>query len=265
MSVRAVLLDMDETLLVDRASTEAAMSATLADASAQRGLDARAVAAAVLRRAGDLWRAGPQIAFARRIGISSWEGLWASFAVGDDAETAALRGFAPAYRREAWRQGLRVGAGIDDADLAADLAERYVWERARRQLLFPEVLPVLSALRVAGCRLALVTNGDRDLQRRKAVASGLVPLFDHVVISGMLGVGKPEPGIFQHALRLCTAASEEALMVGDSLERDVAGGAAAGIRTVWLDRFGEGAPSGAPRAWATLPDLSGLPPLLGEA
>jgi putative hydrolase of the HAD superfamily len=282
--VRAVLLDLDETLIHERASTQAALWATCADACAARGLDPQAVGAAVLAAGRELWQRGPHFAYCRRIGISSWEGLWATFAVGDDPDTVGLRAWAPVYRRQAWRRGLRA-AGLDDPDLAAELAERFVWERARRQVLFPEALGVLVALRAAGLKLALVTNGDRDLQRRKAVGSGVVPLVDHVVISGELGVGKPEPGIFAHALRLLGVGPAEAVMVGDSRERDVAGGAAAGLRTVWLDRFGEGATGGAGgpvgsgtaasleeglygsaeglRPWAVLPDLRGLPALLG--
>ncbi len=266
--VRAVLLDLDETLIHERASTDAALLATLADPCSVRGWDAGALGRAVLEEAGKLWRAGPHHAYCVHIGISSWEGLWATFAVGDDPDTAGLRGWAPTYRREAWRRGLESAVGVEDPDLCADLAERFVSERGQRQVLFRETLPVLTALRVAGMRLCMVTNGDRDLQRRKAAGSGLVPLFDHVVVSGELGVGKPEPEIFEYALGLVGARPEEAVMVGDSLPRDMAGGQAAGVWTVWLDRFGQhrpGADTAADRAWAVLPDLAGLPRLLREA
>jgi putative hydrolase of the HAD superfamily len=262
MRLRAVLLDLDETLIPDRSATRAALLATTADLCAARGLDPGALGEAVLEAAGRLWGAGPHLAYCRRIGISSWEGLWASFALGDDADTAGLRAFAPAYRRAAWATGLEA-LGVRDGDACADLAERFVWERGQRLRPFPETLTVLSALRRAGLGLVMLTNGDRDLQRRKAAASGLAGLLDHVVISGVLGVGKPEPGIFAHALRLCGAAPGEAVMVGDSLGRDIAGGAGAGLRTVWLDRFSEGLPPGAPAPTAVLPDLGGLPALLG--
>ncbi len=262
-----VLLDLDETLIRERGSTEAAMAATVADAVAQRGLDARALQQAVLSAAQTLWRLGPHADYCRRIGIASWEGLWASFAEGDDAETLGLRGFAPGYRRQAWRRGL-AACGCDDRDLAAELSERFVYERALRQVPFPEVLSVLVALRAAGRRLVLLTNGDRDLQRRKAVASGLLPLFDHVVISGELGVGKPEAGIFLHALGLVAARPEEAVMVGDSVARDVRGALAVGMPAVWVDRPGtwsalDGAEGAAcPPGVARVPDLRGLLSLL---
>lgn len=267
--LRAVLLDLDETLIYERCSTEAALAATLADAAAVRGWDAAAIGRAVLEAAGILWRAGPHHAFCRRIGIASWEGLWATFAEGDDPDTVGLRGFAPRYRREAWRRGLQAW-GCEDRDLAAELSERFVWERSVRQVRFPDVLPVLAALRADGMRLILLTNGDRDLQRRKAVGSGLLPLFDHVLISGELGVGKPEAAIFRRALDLAGARPEEAVMVGDSLERDVAGALGTGLSAVWLRRGGtwsELEPGPAPELPASarvLPDLTGLPALLRE-
>lgn len=255
----ALLLDLDETLIHEHASTQAAYAATVADAAALAGFSPAAVVDGVRAAAARLWAAGPHAAYCRRIGISSWEGLWATFALGDDPDTVALRGFAPDFRRRAWREGLRA-VGIADEDLVADLAERFVWERGRRQIPFPETLGVLSALRGDGHRLVLLTNGDRDLQRRKLAGSGLLPLLDGVVISGALGVGKPAPAIFAHALEVAGSAAADAVMVGDSAERDVAGAEAAGIRAVWLARGRDDPPPAA--AWRVLPDLRGLPALL---
>ena len=254
-----VLLDLDETLIHDQASTRAACRATLADASAQRGFDPEQAAAAVAAAAARLWADSPTQPYCQRIGISPWEGMWATFAIGDDLDTVALRTFAPAYRRLAWRTGLGA-VGVHDEDLVAELAERFVWERGCRQIPFSESVGVMSALRRAGHSLVLVTNGDRDLQRRKLVASGLLPLLDGVVISGVLGIGKPEPAIFAHALGLVGARPEDAVMVGDSPHRDIAGAVASGIRAVWVDRGAEAEkPAG---AWHMLQDLRPLPGLL---
>ena len=257
--MRAVLLDLDETLIHEHAATSAALRATLSDACVLRALDPEVCAAAVLAGARRLWAAGPHAPYCQRIGISSHEGLWASFALGDDADTVGLRGFAPAYRRAAWAMGLKV-AGVEDQDLCAELAERYVGERSRRQWPFAETAGVLCTLRARGLRIVVLTNGDRDLQRRKLVACGLAPLVDAVVISGVFGRGKPEPDVFAHALRQAEADALDAVMVGDSAERDVAGACAAGLRAVWLRR-GRGGPSAA-GAWAECEDLSRLPGLL---
>jgi putative hydrolase of the HAD superfamily len=82
----------------------------------------------------------------------------------------------------------------------------------------------------------MITNGAPDLQRLKLAGTGLAELFDPVVVSGELGAGKPEPAIFAHALALAGAAPDEAVMIGDSWHRDVAGALGARWRAaIWIN------------------------------
>ena len=99
-------------------------------------------------------------------------------------------------------------------------------------------------LRRIGHRLGLITNGPADVQRAKLAATGLGAWFDAVVISGEVGVGKPDPHIFARALAALDASPQTAIMVGDNLERDVVGARAAGMRGVWLNRSGRSRPAG---------------------
>ena len=93
-------------------------------------------------------------------------------------------------------------------------------------------------------RSPCVTNGASCLQREKLAGSGLSEDdFDVVVISGDLGVGKPEPAIFVHTLSQLGVTADGAVMIGDSMERDIDGAAALGIRGIWLNRDGAAAPS----------------------
>ena len=85
-------------------------------------------------------------------------------------------------------------------------------------------------------RLALVTNGAPDVQREKLAGTTLAPRFGAIVISAELGIAKPDPRIFAHALRAIGADREGAVMVGDSLTRDVEGARRAGLRSIWIDR-----------------------------
>ena len=82
--------------------------------------------------------------------------------------------------------------------------------------------------------VAIVTNGPPDIQRLKIDQTGIAPYLSAVVISGELGIGKPDPAVFGHALELVGAPSRRAVMVGDSWERDVTGALAAGMRAVWI-------------------------------
>ncbi|WP_160330252.1 HAD family hydrolase [Streptomyces roseifaciens] len=99
----------------------------------------------------------------------------------------------------------------------------------------PEVCTALSALRVAGWRLGVVTNGMADNQTAKLRRAGLYDLVDTAVISESAGVRKPDPRIFHLALAALGAEpSPRVVMVGDSLTADVGGALAAGLSAVWI-------------------------------
>lgn len=231
----ALLFDLDDTLVEDAAPTEEAFLATCALAQGRRGLEPRVLARAVRHRARELWQAAPTIAYCRAIGISSAEGLRARF-LGEDSSLAALRAWAPEYRQAAW-SGALAELGVRDDILAAELARRFVAERGARNRVFPEVPPLLAALR-PDYKLAIVTNGAPDLQREKIAGAGLAARVDAIVVSGEIGAGKPDPRPFAVALAALGIGADAALVVGDSLERDIAGARAAGVRGIWLDRDG---------------------------
>jgi len=134
----------------------------------------------------------------------------------------------------------RLGAALPEA--AARIAGDY---RARRDAMlepFAEAVETVEWLRASGCRLALLTNGAAAAQREKVHRFDLARLFDLVLIEGELGYGKPDPRIYEHALARLGTRPEEAWMVGDNLEWDVAQPQRMGIRGVWIDRWGRGAP-----------------------
>lgn len=72
--------------------------------------------------------------------------------------------------------------------------------------------------------------------RKQVARQPLRPFFDAVVVSGAVGVKKPDPAIFAPALEQTGLAADEAIFVGDSLEDDVAGARAAGLRPVLIRR-----------------------------
>jgi putative hydrolase of the HAD superfamily len=244
----ALLFDLDETLMVEEPAAVAAFRATAEHAAATYDLDANALAIAARARASELWRAAPTYAHCRRVGISSWEGLWCRYE-GDGPETRELRNWSPIYRRDAWRLALAEQRVADEA-LAEELGERFAAERRARHEVFPDAkaaLPELSADYVLG----VVTNGASCLQREKLRASGMGSYFAVVVVSGDLGTAKPDPAVFQHAL--AELAVRRAVMVGDSVEKDVQGALAAGLGAVWLNRLTRSRPDG-----LLVPEVSNL-------
>jgi putative hydrolase of the HAD superfamily len=166
----------------------------------------------------------------------------------DAAGLAALRrASAEAMRPEL--SELEIGAD----DLTSALLD------SLRFVAFPEVAGVLAALRRLGARLVVVSNWDVSLHERLA-ETGLAALVDGAVASAEVGVAKPDPAIFAHALGLVGGGTEGAWHVGDSVEADVEGALAAGIRPVLLARDGAGAP--APPGVPAIASLTELPRLV---
>jgi putative hydrolase of the HAD superfamily len=102
---------------------------------------------------------------------------------------------------------------------------------------FDDAAPALAELRDLGLVLVCVSNWDVSLPD-VLVRCGLDGALDGVVTSAQAGARKPDPAIFQPALRLADCSPDEALYVGDTPDEDVQGGRAAGIPTLLIDRDG---------------------------
>jgi len=94
--------------------------------------------------------------------------------------------------------------------------------------------PVLRDLRAQGVRVGVVTNGWGDLQPTCVEVCGLSGLIDDLVISKVVGLGKPDPAIYRLALDRLGVRADQAWFVGDSPRNDIAGPQAVGLRAAWL-------------------------------
>ena len=84
--------------------------------------------------------------------------------------------------------------------------------------------------------LGMVTNGLGSIQRARIDRLGLGPYFSAITISGEIGTAKPDPAIFDHTFaQLGEPDRSQAIMVGDSLASDIAGGTNAGLATCWYN------------------------------
>lgn len=86
--------------------------------------------------------------------------------------------------------------------------------------------------------MGLVTNGARHTQQRKLEALGIEEYFDATVFATPEEALKPDPDPFHWALEEMGVPPNRAVHVGDSLESDVKGAEAAGVRSVWLTEDG---------------------------
>jgi putative hydrolase of the HAD superfamily len=126
-----------------------------------------------------------------------------------------------------------VGMGGTGDTYACAAEMTAAWEHAQHFDLFDDVLPVLADLRGRGLKVGLLSNTARDLEQFVA-HHGLD--VDAVLTSRAHGKTKPHEAIFRRMLELLDVAPEEAAMVGDSIEDDVEGARAVGMRAVLLDR-----------------------------
>jgi putative hydrolase of the HAD superfamily len=141
--------------------------------------------------------------------------------------------------------------GIEALELANEVADTFSRERDEGIYLLPGAIEALQCFLERSIRLALVTNGMADSQRRKIERFGLAPFFECIVIEGEFGAGKPDGRVYAYALARLGLQPEEVWMVGDNLEWDVAGPQRVGIRGIWIDLAGSGLPEDSPMC----PDL----------
>jgi putative hydrolase of the HAD superfamily len=141
------------------------------------------------------------------------------------------------------------------AELFAHYAAPAAWR------VYADVVPVLTRLRHAGLRLAVVSNFDRRLLDILA-GLGLGSFFDEVLPSAVAGAAKPDPAIFRRVLASLAVDAAATVHVGDGMREDVEGARAAGLGAVLLDRSARrpAVPSGA----RTVVTLAGLPALLDD-
>ncbi|KAM3862752.1 N-acylneuraminate-9-phosphatase [Diretmus argenteus] len=142
----------------------------------------------------------------------------------------------------------------------------YLWKNSRLEILSlsPEIRNLLKQLQTE-YKLLLLTNGETQTQREKVAAVGCEELFDAIVVGGEHAQQKPFLSIFRHCFTLLGVEAQDCVMVGDSLDTDIQGGFDAGVRaTVWINSTGRSLPDGSVEPDYTVPTVLDLPGILVE-
>lgn len=124
---------------------------------------------------------------------------------------------------------------VADETLARQLSEMFLQLLPSRTLLFPDTIEVLNNLRNKNYQMHIITNGFEKTQQGKLKNSGLEKYFEVVVTSESSNSLKPKPEIFNYALRQTQASVDESIMIGDSMEVDIAGARSAGMDQVHVN------------------------------
>jgi putative hydrolase of the HAD superfamily len=151
-----------------------------------------------------------------------------------------------AFWLDFWAEGFR-RLGVADADATAFATELLdPVNGGNYQMVFDDVFPALDALQARGKRLGIVSNFSpncesflRDL--------GLAHYFDFFIVSGIIGIEKPDPRIFHAAVAAAGKPIGELVYIGDSVHHDVQGANDAGMDAILIDRADRYADRALPR------------------
>ena len=156
--------------------------------------------------------------------------------------------------REARIESALQRAGVELGELPARIIHEYEqnYQEGLRLLLGADHL-----LEVAGrFRTCLVTNGQSDRQRVKIERLGLAGQLEHILISAEVGSAKPDAAIFRRALSQTEVEPQQAVMIGDNALADITGAAALGIHTIWVNLHGWALPAAAATPEYEVPDVA---------
>jgi HAD superfamily hydrolase (TIGR01549 family) len=210
--IRAVLFDLDDTLFDHRGCAREALTAVQ---QSQRGFQS--------------------------MPFDALERAHAEFLEELHAEVMLGRVSIDVARIERFRRLLESAGVRDDGEVAATLASLYrETYRSRRRAVAGAAALMAAVKRHA--RIGIVSNNVRDEQEEKLSVCSLDQFVDELVVSGEVGVPKPDPMIFRTALDRLRVTAEETVMVGDSWIADIEGARGVGIRAIWFNPSGSAAP-----------------------
>ncbi len=234
MRYTTVLLDLDDTLVVEEQSARQSFLAAAALVRQHHDIAPEEFVSTVRSCARELWYSLPTHGYAMSIGIASHEALWAEFSDNNPRQSELLK-YKDYYQKQTWLNAL-AKYSIMDEELALRLSLLFKEERRKRQVLFDDAKIFLDRLHDMDVRMALVSNGTPDLQREKIRKSGIEPYFDAIVISGEIGFRKPGREIFARCLQRLGGSADQSVMIGDRLDTDIKGANEMNIASVWLNR-----------------------------
>lgn len=144
--------------------------------------------------------------------------------------------------------------GVDPELFPSAFEEAYLELCPTKTHLFPHAHETLEYLG-RHYHLHLISNGFREACEKKLKNSKLQHYFKTIVISEVFGVNKPDPRIFEHALRNGGAARETAVMIGDNIDADIRGATGVGMDAIFFNPIGAAKPHDVQHMITDLKDL----------
>ena len=121
-------------------------------------------------------------------------------------------------------------------DFSRQLDPLYLTRLAEQTALIEGACEILAYLRAHAYNIGVLSNGFKDVQHRKLSNTGLDRFIDLMVLSDDIGINKPDPRLYLHAMQQAAATDPSLhVMIGDNRDTDIAGALAAGWRPILLD------------------------------
>lgn len=232
---KALLIDIDDTLLPEWDIAFPIWDEVCAEAAAHIGHDASALSSALKRTS---QRIVNESRFADMARINYYDGealLWDALDF-DGPPVERLDAWLPEFRVIVWSEVLE-SLNVRSAETVTNFAHAMHGLGLNRRIPYSDAMQVLNYL-AESYTLVAVTNGVPGVQARKIERHGFQKYCDHIVLAAEFG-GKPSRGPFEAAMQLAEASAGECAMIGNSLSRDIKGAHGVGIRSVWINRNGE--------------------------
>ncbi len=125
--------------------------------------------------------------------------------------------------------------GWKDAPPAEELAHHYDYTFGNHNVVFPNSPILLKKLKEEGYITGVITNGPAYLQNHKMQQSGLMEWIDMLLVSGDIGIHKPDPRIYEIAAEKLGLKPEECVYVGDHPINDIQGALGAGMKAIRMN------------------------------
>lgn len=162
--------------------------------------------------------------------------LWAEYHTGKITKTEL---------RETRFRRTFIELGLHPHQVPLAFEDDYVKLCPTKTNLFPHAHETLSYLKDK-YTLHLISNGFKEASALKIGNTNIGQYFAEVIISEIVGINKPDPAIFEHALNVAGAIKSESLMIGDSLEADVYGALNFGMDAIYFNPFNVPKPDDVP-------------------
>jgi YjjG family noncanonical pyrimidine nucleotidase len=127
-------------------------------------------------------------------------------------------------------------AGLRQDLDALEMNKLYLENLIKYTIPLKGAMELLHALASQHIKMAVITNGLKEVQRPRIQNSGMAPFFEFVVVSDEIGTAKPDPRFFAHAhAEMCFPDKQKVLVVGDSFTSDIMGARNFDFPSCWFN------------------------------